>query len=96
MAHLEYRSPSRGLVTAALSAAPLRAGRRNDLELVLDSPFAANLHFVVEPADGGYVVFDQFSAGGTYLNDARLAGPTPLRDGDVLLVGPDLRIVFRA
>lgn len=96
MARLEYRSPSRGLVTAPLGTAPLRAGRRNDLELVLDSPFAARLQFVVEPADGCYVVVDQHSAGGTCLNDARIAGPTPLRDGDVLLVGPDLRIVFRA
>ncbi len=97
MPRLEYESPTKGLLTVALGAAPVRVGRRPDCELVLESPFSARLHFQVEPLPGGgYGVLDTGSAGGTYVNDQRVANLTPLKDGDVIRIGSNVTVVYRA
>jgi hypothetical protein len=37
--------------------------------------------------DGRYVLYDEGTPGGTFVNDRRIDGPTPLRSGDVIRVG---------
>ncbi|MBZ0118931.1 MAG: FHA domain-containing protein [Sandaracinaceae bacterium] len=96
MAQLEYSTKTRGLVVVTVGPAGARVGRRKDLELVLESAFAAPLHFVVLVEGGHYVVVDQRTANGTFLNGRRLWARAALRDGDVLSVGTDARVVFRA
>jgi pSer/pThr/pTyr-binding forkhead associated (FHA) protein len=95
MPRLEYESPTKGLITVALGAAPVRVGRRPDCELVLESPFSARLHFQVQPrAGGGYEIMDTGSAGGTYVNQQRVT-ITPLKDGDVIRIGSDVTVLYR-
>jgi hypothetical protein len=37
--------------------------------------------------DGRYLLYDEGTPGGTYVNDRRIDGPTPLRSGDLIRVG---------
>jgi hypothetical protein len=37
--------------------------------------------------DGRYILYDEGTPGGTYVNDRRIDGPTPLRSGDLIRVG---------
>ena len=43
--------------------------------------------------DGRYLLYDEGTPGGTYVNDRRIDGPTPLRSGDLIRVGRNV-IVF--
>jgi len=54
---------------------------------VADDTFASSLHARVFGRDGGVFVEDLGSTNGTYVNGARLAGPTVLRPGDQVQVG---------
>ena len=42
--------------------------------------------------DGRYVLYDEGTPGGTFVNDRRINGPTPLRSGDVIRVGRNVLI----
>ena len=44
-------------------------------------------HAKIEPADDGYLVSDNHSTNGTFVNDKQLDGPRLLKDGDYLRVG---------
>ena len=43
--------------------------------------------------DGRYFLYDEGTPGGTFVNDQRINGPTPLRSGDLIRVGRNV-IVF--
>jgi hypothetical protein len=43
--------------------------------------------------DGRYILYDEGTPGGTFVNDQRINGPTPLRSGDLIRVGRNV-IVF--
>lgn len=96
MASLEYESPTRGRVRVELGDRPVRVGRRPDGDLVIESPYAARLHFVVEPSGGGYELSDTGSAGGTYVNGQRAGTTVRLQDGDVIQIGAEVKVVYRA
>jgi len=42
--------------------------------------------------DGRYILYDEGTPGGTFVNDRRINGPTPLRSGDVIRVGRNVLI----
>jgi MFS family permease len=45
------------------------------------------MHARILVQDNRYVLADSGTPGGTYLNDQRIGGPTPLRSGDLIRVG---------
>jgi two-component system cell cycle response regulator len=62
-------------------------GRGEDCDVRITDNSVSRRHARVEPSADGYVVEDQQSTNGTFVNDERLAGPRPLRDGDYVRVG---------
>jgi HD-GYP domain-containing protein (c-di-GMP phosphodiesterase class II) len=66
----------------------LRVGRLAELELVLDHSSVSRLHAELTCEDRGWVVVDQGSTNGTFLNGTRVTRTgQPLRTGDVLQFG---------
>lgn len=66
---------------------PLRIGRHPHNEVSLRDLSVSRYHCWVKFEDGHATVEDLASANGTWLNEARIQTPTPLRDGDVVRAG---------
>ena len=60
---------------------------RGDVEIRLEDPFASSHHARITREGPVIVIEDLGSTNGTYLNDAPLAGPSPLHDGDGIRIG---------
>lgn len=73
-----------------LTQAPVTIGRQADNTIVLADPQASRRHATITWQAGVFVVQDVGSANGTFVNDRLIAGPQPLRDGDVLRTGNTL------
>lgn len=74
---------------------PIRVGRLDTNDLILEDERAAALHLVLERnAEGALEVVDLGSDSGTLLNGVTVKRPRALKDGDELLVG-DTWIVVR-
>lgn len=68
-------------------------GRSEDNDLALPDPFSSGHHAIVSPADGNYVLRDNGSKNGTFLNAKKIQGEIELKRGDEVLVG-STRIIF--
>ncbi len=76
-----------------LKGEKISIGRSEDNDLALPDPFSSGHHAVISPADGGYVVRDNGSKNGTFLNGKKVQGEIELKRGDEILVG-STRIIF--
>jgi len=65
---------------------PIRAGRSDDADLILDDPAASRNHFEVTPYRGGYVLHDLGSTNGTEVNRVSVL-ECRLSNGDIITVG---------
>ena len=66
----------------------LTIGRAESCDLGLfGDPTIERLHARILRQGNRYLIADAGSAGGTYVNDVRIAEPTPLRSGDLIRVG---------
>jgi hypothetical protein len=63
-----------------------RIGRSPDCDIFLDDVTVSRNHAVVIERDGGYVVEDQGSLNGTFVNRRRIDN-APLENGDELQIG---------
>ena len=70
-----------------LGAAPVTIGRAPDSTLVLDDDYASNNHATISLNGSTWVVTDLGSTNGTWVDKARISGPTPLTVGHQLKVG---------
>jgi pSer/pThr/pTyr-binding forkhead associated (FHA) protein len=66
---------------------PVTFGRNATSTVVLGDPYASDLHARIDPSSEGWVLVDEGSTNGTYLNQVRLTAPTPLRAGDQISFG---------
>lgn len=71
----------------------LRIGRAADAQLPLDHPRVSNDHATISGHAGRYVLTDNASSSGTFVND-RAVSEQELRDGDVVRIGGH-RLVVR-
>jgi Inner membrane component of T3SS, cytoplasmic domain len=62
-------------------------GRANDSTLVLADDYASNRHARLVPRDGQWFVEDLGSTNGTYLDRAKVTGPTPVPLGVPIRIG---------
>jgi pSer/pThr/pTyr-binding forkhead associated (FHA) protein len=86
--------------SAKMEHTPFSIGRRkgNDAVLPLDSSSGVSgNHLTVTFLDGNYYVKDEKSTYGTSSNNNPMEKGKlyPLQDGDVLGLGPEVKIVFR-
>lgn len=62
-------------------------GRHESASVVLTDPYASDFHASIHQVDGAWVVQDEGSTNGTFLNQERIVGPRQLKAGDQLSVG---------
>jgi pSer/pThr/pTyr-binding forkhead associated (FHA) protein len=81
--------------TAGVDSASV--GRRSASDLVIDwDEQVSRLHARLERADGAWVIVDDgLSSNGTFVNEQRVNGSQPLRDGDSIRFGATV-VAFRA
>lgn len=68
-------------------------GRSSENEVIVKDPYSSNLHAFIYPSDRGYVLKDNNSKNGTFLNSKRIQGEIELKKGDEILIG-STRIIF--
>lgn len=64
-----------------------RVGRGADNEIRLSDPQASRQHALIQRQRDGYVITDQGSGNGTYVNGQLIGKPTPLAPGDTITIG---------
>jgi DNA-binding winged helix-turn-helix (wHTH) protein len=69
-------------------------GRHPDNRIHIDQTAVSRRHARILIRAGGAVLEDLKSRNGTFLQGRRLDSPAPLRDGDVIRLGP-IRMIFR-
>ena len=70
------------------AADEILVGSDPDCGFCLDLPGVSPIHARIWLEVDGVTVFDTRSPHGVYVNDDRVAGQAPLRDGDILWLGP--------
>src|SRR4051812_40037007 len=65
-------------------------GRDASSTIVVADQTVGRRHAAVRPSAGGYVIEDLGSTNGTFVNDVRISGPTPLKSGDTIRIGEQL------
>jgi len=68
-------------------------GRSADNDILVLDPFCSGHHAFIYPSETGYVVRDNNSKNGTFLNGAKVQAETELKKGDEILIG-STRIIF--
>jgi len=64
-----------------------RLGRNPDNEIRLNDPQASRYHALIQRQQNSYVIVDQGSGNGTYVNGQLINRPTPISGGDVITIG---------
>ncbi len=73
-------------LTVAVESPQFLIGRAADCDLTLPSPLVSRHHCLLTTQGGGVHARDLRSSNGTGVNNQRLVGERPLRDGDELWV----------
>ena len=74
-------------------AAGIGRDERNEIAIFKDEG-VAQYHARIKRSDGEYTIEGTSDGLGTFLNHQMIAGPTPLKDGDVIGVGK-AKLIFR-
>lgn len=82
--YLEGFGDGRRLRRVPILSFPFTIGRRPGLDLSLEAAEISQHHASISASDGRLVLRDLGSTNGTFLNQRRLSGDAPLREGDVL------------
>jgi len=83
-ARLIERGGERGSVAYPLAGDTTTIGRKRDNDIVLAADHVSRHHARVVVDGGHYILHDQGSKNGTFVNGRRIAAPQPLQDGDVI------------
>jgi sigma-B regulation protein RsbU (phosphoserine phosphatase) len=76
-----------------LEGKKISIGRSADNDIPIVDPFCSGRHAFIYPSKTGYVVRDNASKNGVFLNGERIQSETELRRGDEVLIG-STRIIF--
>jgi len=68
-------------------------GRSADNDIFIPDPFCSGHHCLIYPSNGGYMVQDNNSKNGTFLNGKKIQSEIELNKGDEILIG-STRIIF--
>ena len=89
-----YVYPKKGEeFTLPLKKEKISIGRSADNDINIIDPFCSGLHAFIYPSDLGYVVRDNSSKNGTFLNGKKIQAEIELKKGDEILIG-STRIIF--
>lgn len=73
--------------TLPLGAAAITIGRAPSSTLVLDDPYASTRHAVLQEGNGDWIISDDGSTNGTFVDDERLIEPRRLTPGVTVRIG---------
>ncbi|MCJ7679604.1 MAG: FHA domain-containing protein, partial [Candidatus Aminicenantes bacterium] len=76
-----------------LTSEKITIGRQLENSVPIPDPFCSSHHAVIYPRDGDYVVGDNGSKNGTFLNGQKITSEIRLKKGDEILIG-STRIFF--
>jgi hypothetical protein len=77
--------------------AQARLGRSSDNDVHLADPQASRQHATIQRLGGDWVINDLGSSNGTFVGGTRIAGPTRLREGEIVRIGnTTLRLMISA
>jgi len=71
----------------SLKGKRISIGRSAENDIIVKDPYSSNLHAYIYPSDRGYVLRDNKSKNGTFLNSERIQGEIGLKKGDEILIG---------
>ncbi len=63
-------------------------------EIIINALGVSRRHAQISRRDNQHIIEDLNSSNGTFLNGKRLAGPSPLKSGDVIGLGQAVKLVF--
>lgn len=86
--------PEAGRVCALSEVGGVLLGRGADCQLRFDDASVSGHHAQVARIGGVYIVVDQRSTNGTFVNDVRATAPVQLTDGDRVRVGQNAVVRF--
>ena len=66
---------------------PVTVGSEPDNTVVLDDPDVSGHHATIRAEEEGYVIEDAGTEAGTYVNEQRIEGTMPLKEGDAIRTG---------
>lgn len=69
-------------------------GRSEGCGILLDSEDVSGLHASIGEEDGDFVIRDENSANGVFVNGAKIKGGRFLRDGDIVQIGSAFTLIF--
>lgn len=75
---------------------PLSIGRSSSNSIPIQEPLASRTHLRVYPHQDTLYIQDENSTNGTFVNNARISGPTPLKAGDQIRIGSTVFLVALA
>ncbi len=81
------------LFQLTLKGKRIAIGRSSENDVIVKDPYSSNQHAFIYPSDRGYVLRDNKSKNGTFLNRERIRGEAKLKRGDEILIG-STRIIF--
>jgi ABC-type multidrug transport system ATPase subunit len=84
--HHRFQNEAFALLTLTPERDEVTIGRWQENDLVLDDPQVAGVHARIQRIDGRWVLSDEDSTSGTYVNRRRVSA-VELRDGDEILIG---------
>lgn len=73
---------------------PFTLGRRGDCDLVLRYDGVSRTHARLIPSVTGFELEDMGSSNGTHVGGMCVDGRRPLRDGDIIRIGPHVRLKY--
>jgi hypothetical protein len=77
-----------------LTALTITIGRSPASDITINDPEISRKHARLARQGGDYAIEDLGSTNGTFVNDRRLAGLTPLHDGDVIEFGDAVKLLY--
>ncbi len=70
-----------------LGSAVISIGRSPAATLVLDDPYTSSRHATIQEVDGDWIIEDQGSTNGTFVDEERLIQPRRLQVGETVRIG---------
>lgn len=93
MPRLFVYSGKGGFSQLSLKGKKISVGRSPENDVVINDPYSSNEHAFIYPSGQGYMLRDNNSKNGTFLNSERIRGEAELKKGDEILIG-STRIIF--
>src|SRR4051812_31597509 len=87
--------PQAGRVVSIARGSLLQLGRTEECEISFNDASLSRIHATVQAVGSTFVVRDESSTNGTFVNDTRVVGAEPLRDGDRIQLGRSTSLRFQ-